>query len=206
MIGSKIACTLLASTIVLALGQGNRRTIPVLPKGPVSVTVTPIDQPVSLEEVTLKADIIIDGTVIRNLPSVSLSSQLPHSIETDSLIQITRLVGGNLPPSVRVVAVSQLGGVVGTAEAIVEDDPLLQVGERYIFFLQRDDARPIVTNSSGAPRYSVLGVWTGKAKVVDNKVKFSDKVSSQLRKRNGSDALAFLADVEKIRSAKEKQK
>lgn len=174
------------------------------PKGPVSVTVTPIDAPTSLEELAEKADLIVDGTVAVVLPSISLSNRNPHSIETDSLVSVRKVIGGALPSTVRMLAVAQIGGKIGDAEAAVEDDPLVKPGERYIFFLKRDDQRAVV-NTSGSPRYSVVGVWIGKPKVDNEKVRFAGKASGSLRNRDNTDVEVFIAAVEKMRAAKDKR-
>jgi hypothetical protein len=188
--------------------QGNRRGGQIIPgqqSGPVTVIVTPIDAPTSLEDLTKKADLIVDGTVATVLPSNSLSPMNPYSIETDSLITVRRVLGGTLDSPNRTLAIAQIGGRIGSAESVVQDDPLLKPGDRYIFFLQ-PDGRTTVANASGSPRYVVLGVWSGKAKIEAGKIQFVERAGPQLRTRNGMDEDSFIAYVEKLRSAKDKGK
>lgn len=189
-----VLALLTASTAVLA--QGNRRDGTILPQGSPGVTVTPIDEPISLHDLVSKAELIIDGTVLSVLPSFNLSPNDPYSIETDSLIGVTKVIGGSLPATLRTISVAQLGGKVGGAEAVVADDPLLKPRETYIFFLVRDDQRK-VANSTGFPRYAVVGIWSGKAKVEGGKVRFSANASTDLRGHNDQGVATFIAEVQR---------
>lgn len=204
-----ITKTVMVAVLVAAItyAQGNRRSGHIVPgqqAQPVTVILTPIDAPTSLEDMTNKADLIVDGIVATVLPSTSLSPENPYSIESDSVISVRKVLAGTLNSPNRTLTIAQMGGRVGAAEAVVADDPLVKSGEQYIFFLKRDD-RTTVANTSGSPRYVVVGIWSGKPKVENGKVKFLDKAGSQLRARNETDVDAFIAEVEKIRSAKDRK-
>ena len=76
----------------------------------------------------------------------------------------------------------------------VDGDPLVSLGEEYVLFLTADNRR-VVPNTSGSPRYAAVGVWSGKAKVVNNKIQFLPHASVQLHKNDNMDLNAFTALV-----------
>ena len=61
----------------------------------------------------------------------------------------------------------------------VPSDPLLKEGEEYMFFLDLDEQRPPI-NISGAPRYTSVGIWSGKVKITDKAVQFLPRAADSL--------------------------
>jgi hypothetical protein len=140
------------------------------------------------------SELIIKGTVARVLPSEVLSQNPRNVMHTTSLISIDEVLRGTPPPS-NTIAITQLGGQVGPCSLTVKDAPVVDLREEYILFLVHD-LSPSIPNNSGSPRYTVYGVYSGKAKIVDGKIQFSPGASYALREYNGTD-LAMFKDIVK---------
>lgn len=150
----------------IAMGQGNRRTSPILPSqgGSVVITVSPIDSIASLEDLAADADLIVLGVVERVLPSRFRDSSMPGLIETDSLIAVQRVLFGEDRSTNGRILISQIGGKFGEFTATVPQDAPLREGQQYFLFLTRE-TREKMPNTTGAPRYIITGVWKGKVPV-----------------------------------------
>ena len=138
------------------------------------------------------SDLIIVGDVVNVLPAFNTDPNHLEIVETDSLVSVRESLLGTLPPGVRTVALFQIGGKVGACGLIVDGDPLVSFAEEYVLFLTADNRRG-VPNTSGSPRYESVGVWSGKAKVVNNKIQFPPHASAQLHKNDNMDLNAFRA-------------
>jgi hypothetical protein len=99
------------------------------------------------------------------------------------------------PPPSNTIAIYQLGGRFGPCSLTVNDDPIVELREEYIFFLVRDSSTSI-PNNSGSTRYATLGVYGGKAKIVDGKIQFSPSAHERLREYDNTD-LAMFKDIVK---------
>ena len=144
----------------------------------------------SLAQLIRMSDLIIVGDVVNVLPAFNTNPDHLDIVETDSLVSIRESLHGTLPPGVRTIALSQLGGNVGGCGFIVDGDPLVSLGEEYVLFLWPDN-RISVPNTSGSPRYAPVGAWSGKAKVVNNKIQFLPHASAELHKNDNMDLNAF---------------
>ena len=111
--------------------------------------------------------------------------------ETPSLIAIREVLHGTLPPKTNAILLTQLGGQVGRCKMVVDADPLVKFNEEYVLFL-RADTRTYPPNTSGSPRYSVVGDWSGKAKIVNGKIEFLPAAHKRLHQYDNSDASAFI--------------
>ncbi|MDA0205376.1 MAG: hypothetical protein O3A53_07775 [Acidobacteria bacterium] len=161
----KIVLLTITVACAVTMGQGNRRTSPILPSqgGSVEITVNPLDAISSLEDMAAKADLIVQGSVERVLPSRFRDPSLPGTIETDSLFAIQSVLSGeDRSPNGRIL-ISQMGGTSGDFVATVPQDTLLSEGQEYFLFLDRETRD--LPNSTGAPRYIISGVWKGKVPV-----------------------------------------
>src|SRR5207249_11796370 len=125
--------------------------------------------PDSLEQLVRLSDLIVAGTVAKVLPSTLINPNNPSLPETTSLISVNEVVWGTLPYGTNTIAISELGGRVGPCGLVIADDPLVESGEEYIFFLVAEKRRP---NTSGSPLYSTFGAGGGKAKITDRKIQF----------------------------------
>jgi hypothetical protein len=151
----------------------------------------------SLDQLIRMSDLIIVGDVVKVLPAFATSPDHLDIVETDSLVSVRESLRGTLPPGVRTIALSQLGGNVGGCGFIVDGDPLVSLGEEYVLFLMPDN-RSAVPNTSGSPRYAPVGVWSGKAKVVNNKIQFLPHASAELHKNDNMDLNDFTALVKDL--------
>jgi hypothetical protein len=140
------------------------------------------------------SELIVVGTVAKILPSYNPDPAHPVSIETESLVTVTDVLYESRPLGTSTIDLAQTGGKVGKCTEVVPADPLVSVGEEYVLFL-RADRRKNVPNTSGAPRYYAVGLWSGKVKVVDGKVKFLPSASAGLHKYDGVEKRAFLDTV-----------
>ncbi len=144
----------------------------------------------SLDRLIRMSDLIIVGDVVNVLPAFNTNPNHLGMVETNSLVSVRESLLGTLPPGVKTIALFQLGGNVGGCGFIVDGDPLVSLGEEYVLFLILDN-RIGVPNTSGSPRYVAVGAWSGKAKVVNNKIQFLPHASAELHKNDNMDLNAF---------------
>jgi hypothetical protein len=159
------------------------------------VTVGEIDlvaTPVSLHDLVRMSSLIAEGTVVKILPSISTNPDHLNSIETDSLVSVTENLLGTLTFGNHTIALAQMGGKTAQCEEVVSADPLVKEGDQYIFFLRPDD-RKQPANTSGSPRYFVVGVWSGKAKVENRKIHFLPNAHAKLHEYDNMDVPVFMA-------------
>jgi hypothetical protein len=151
--------------------------------------------PLTAEELIAESDLIVQGRVLALLPSVRRAPKSPSIIETDSLIGVTSVLAGQLPLGVTTLAVTQFGGRIGDLEAVFSNDPLMTVGEAYIFFLKRKTGAE--ATAEGYARYMPAGGWIGKAKVAaDGTVSFPEKArGAGLTALNGLKLSDFLSKI-----------
>lgn len=154
-------------------------------------SIDTIENPTRLEDLIQISEVILVGTVVNVLPGTRLSTQNLSLIETTSLISVNELLRGTLAPGTKTISISQLGGRVEPCTLRVPEDPLFELGEDYVLFLLQNK-RTNPPNTTGAPRYSPVGIWSGKAKVVDGKIQFLPLVSQGLHKYDNTDAMEFI--------------
>lgn len=145
-----------------------------------------------LYELANVADLIVVGTVASVLPAFAASDHA-NIVWTDSLISVKQVVHGAEPSTT--IALTQLGGKAGPCSLIIPDDPLVVRGEEYVLFLKLEK-NLLPASTSGFPRYAAFGVWSGKVKVVDGKVRFLPRTNRLLREKfDNTDVNAFLAEI-----------
>jgi hypothetical protein len=190
-----LTLALFLSTITSGYGQTNRpligNTAPSC--GTSTVTEDTFKRPTSITDLIKSSDLVVDGTVSAVLPSFNPRVDKPRIMETDSLVSVQAVLSGKVSAGASSILVSQTGGKMGCTEEENPDNPLLKARERYIFFLVDDNRRP--TPNKGGPRYAVTGIWSGKAQVVNGKIHFPSRASSQLHQHDDEEATAFLDAV-----------
>lgn len=205
----KVTNLLLVSLLLAAVGtaqQSGSFSDRLPAKGKIVMKLDPISPVTSLRQMITAAPLIISGTVLSVPPSVQVGDDrmLPN-VETRSLIGVDTVIKGAVPNHTGVIVLTQSGGKLGELEMVVWSDPLVQEGERYILFLMSDDdnqkARP---NTSGMPRYCVVGIWSGKVKVVDGKVAFASNADARLRAHDNVDATEFTQKIKDMIANPEK--
>lgn len=148
----------------------------------------------TLEDLARESALVVEGTVERsNLPVRQPSASHPDHIETDSIFRIDKLIW-QAPPARKTlskVVISEYGGTLGQL-TVIPDEPLLQPGERMMLFLQPDD-RTFLKPIPGLPRYSIVGIWSGKFKIKDGKIQVP--VNSNLRDHHLEDHDVFFRKV-----------
>jgi len=145
----------------------------------------------SLDRLALMSDLIVTGNVVSAFPAINIDAGHAELIETDSLVSVTETLWGTLPSNGHTILLFQLGGKAGPCTTVVPDDPLIKPGEQYVLFL-RLDKRKDIPNTSGAQRYSPVGVWSGKAKVASRKIQFPLRAHAALHQYDNTDAAVFL--------------
>jgi len=153
-----------------------------------TITVPSLDRLVRISELILK------GTVVNVLPATRMDPDHWILIETTSLISVNEVLFGKLAPGTKTISMSQEGGRVEPCTLLVADDPLVKFGEEYVLFLVAD-RRTIPPNTTGSPRYTPVGVWSGKAKIVGDKVQFLPAASQGLHQYDNTDVLTFVATL-----------
>lgn len=176
----------------LTFGQASAHRPGFPREGKSVLKLTPVNPADSLEQLVIGADLIIDGTVssIQQPLSRSVSAR-QVIVETHAIVSVSSVLKGSLPKQVNSVLVAQIGGRSGGSETEVERDALLEAGSRYILFLQGDENRVEVVNSTGLKRFGVVGIWSGKVMILDGKVRFLPSVSKALAEYNGWDVFSF---------------
>jgi hypothetical protein len=134
-----------------------------------------------------------------SIESLNLGSTLidPNDLslpETTSLISVNEVLSETLPYGTNTISISELGGRVEPCGLVIPDNPLVKLGEEYVFFLFAD-RRDVPPNTSGSPRYNTVGAWSGKAKITDGKIEFLPSASQGLRQHHNTDKSAFIAAV-----------
>lgn len=86
---------------------------------------------------------------------------------------------------------------MGPCGLVISGNPLLKDGEEYVFFLFADK-RNVPPNTSGSPRYTTVGAWSGKAKITDGKIQFLPSASQELRRHDNTASSAFIDTVKAI--------
>jgi hypothetical protein len=148
----------------------------------------------SLDDLIQMSHLIVEGTVVKVLPSVSMNADHPETIETDSLISVSAILYGSLPAGTNTIALFQIGGKTAICEQVVPDDPLVREGERYVLGLWADNRRQPPANTSGAPRYSVAGAWSGRVRMEAGKVHVLPRgADTALRQYDDMDANLFIS-------------
>jgi hypothetical protein len=181
----------------LGFGQ-NMSHQPWMEGGHVIVHDTPVASPRSLLDLTTQARLVVDGTIIGSLPPINLTpNQRPGvpAVETHSIVSINRVIFGEVPNRAATILLIQGGGQLAKWNIEVDGDPLVRAGERYLLFLTPDD-RKEVPAESGMSRYSVLGIWSGKARIQNGVIKFPESAAKELHQFDGNGVDAFVQRVE----------
>ncbi len=196
---------LIAVHILAIAGVTGQETYPARPNSPtvpshgrlIPVELDPRETIISLDQLVGSADAIVDGTVASTFPAeaIDLRPATPL-IETRAVISISKvLFGRNIAPGTEKIILTQVGGQYGQWNIVPFEAPLVQAGERYIFFLNLD-SRSLPQTVPGTPRFAATGIWSGLAKVVDSQIQFPGRASPGLRANNQSDVPAFVASLQ----------
>jgi hypothetical protein len=164
------------------------------PGGRAILIADPAFTPNSLKELVEKADLILDGEVASVLPTRLGNPERSTSLETDSVILITKVLKGGEPPSTHRIIMSQPGGKRGGLEVVPSDDPLVEKGERYILFLTADN-RPNLPDYPGMPRFYLTGAWNGKFNVRQGNIKTNPRSTAGVRGHEDLPVDAFLGRI-----------
>jgi hypothetical protein len=177
---------------------GRRRPVPPNPTGRYEITnISIANQVGTLDQLVRASDLIIDGTVHGVLSSSLRIPDDPGSIQTNSQIIVNDVLRGELPGASPNVVLVQMGGAALGYEIAVPDDPLVQRGDRYIFFLQRERRAP--QNSVGVLRYYAVGYWSGKVKISEKgTIQFLPASAEELHSYDGWSVSAFVAAVNEL--------
>jgi len=192
---------LMSLGLVAMAGSAQRRppdAPPVLSGGTVIVIGSPAWVPHSLESLTDKADLIVDGVVAQVLPSRLWNPEDPISHCTDAVITVKRVLKGSITKR---LIVFQRGGKIGGVEVATRQDTMMKQGKRYILFLTRDTALAKPENED-KEYFAVTGLWNGKFSVEDGKVVPSSEATPELKTLDRQSVDDFLERVAKRVAAK----
>ncbi len=193
--GIRIAVGGLVVGAVSILAQTGAQRPAAINGGHEVVMVEPVFSPWTLLQMVRASDLIVDGTVSSLLPVINTSKETDRPMfETHSVVAVGEVLKGAIPNGSANILMAQIGGQVGNHSVSVDGGPLVVPGERYVLFLDAD-VRKELPNTSGMPRYAVVGVWSGKAKVTNGLVAFPPSASPALKAYNGQGVDAFLQTV-----------
>jgi hypothetical protein len=147
-----------------------------------------------LDQLVYASQLIVVGTVAKVLPAFNPNPEHLSSVETNSLVSVTQALFDKPSLRTRTITLAQIGGKVGRCGEVVPADPSVKAGEQYVLFLWDDDQKK-VPNTSGSPRYWAVGVWAGKVKIVNGKVRFLPDARAELHKYDDTEASAFIETV-----------
>ena len=176
------------------------RRLSVPPAGKIVIPYHPAEFVTSLRDLIRTSKLIVDGTVLNNLPTISSNPDNPFGAQTGSVVAVNEVIFGKAPASGQVLLL-ELGGHLGKWQASVEGDSLVRSGERYILFLA-----PAVSGGSAAsgllpdpatvPRYFAVGAANGKAGVSANgRVQFAPGAVARLHALDSPDPGTFLGKI-----------
>jgi hypothetical protein len=164
---------------------------PAVPRtGRITVHAHPREEVVSLDQLISMSSVILDGTVMSALPAIQSDPGVPDAIETHSVVNVNSILSGALSGDVRTFTLAQAGGRIGGLELVPLDDPIPSTGERYLLFLV-EDKRKEPGNATGLPRYFSVGVFAGKVKIENERVRFPLRGRERFRAYHGADIDAF---------------
>lgn len=190
-----VAALIFFTSLLSAQSNAGRPRYP--KEGKVILHLEPVNLGRSLNELMVGSTLIVDATVTSVLPPINMSSTESRPmpmVETHSVVTIGSILKGSVPKAAATILVAQIGGQAGGWDVSVDGDTPLERGERYILFLQPDE-RKEPSNTSGLPRYSVVGIWAGKAKIVGGKVALPTNASQQLQRYNMAEVSAFVQEI-----------
>ncbi len=128
--------------------------------GQLDAIVDSVYAPLSPEQLVHDSEVAILGEV-----SSLLGSRDYHgTVETDTQVTVLRILksspNGMLGDK---LIISQLGGTLGGVELMNQKDPPMELGEKTILFLRKDDREDInELPDFGIPRYVIRGVHFGR--------------------------------------------
>ncbi len=128
--------------------------------------------PRSLKQLVALSDLIIVGRVESALPSRFRDADVSKELETPLVVETESVLKG--PRGIKRVIVWQSGGKLGGLRQSSSLDPLAAVGETYVFFLYYDNRKVTPSDPTlNTPRTFVTGVWNGKFKVVEGRIRIA---------------------------------
>ncbi len=120
--------------------------------------------PHSLSELLAASTTVVECVVESNLPS---RQQAPRThMETDTIVSVSQVLKGDL--GLRRLMISELGGTIGPARQVVENDTLMRPGEKYVLFLTPDSRQELPY--IGLSRFAIVSLWNGKARIIGQSV------------------------------------
>lgn len=179
LVASYLALLAVALQICFAQSTGIRLGEPRPAHGAARLSITPMagQVPATLEELSRRSSLIVDGTVKSTLPPRETS---PRALETDAIVTVNRVLKG--PVGVRETLISQRGGVRGELFVTPTQYSIVRPGERYILFLV-EDRRPNIPAVEGMTRYLVTGIWSGLFLFENGNMRVKAEQPDSLRKR-----------------------
>jgi hypothetical protein len=197
LLGRAILLAIAVPVIMGAAQENASRTTASMgcPGGRISTELELAATPLSLDHLIRMSDLIVRGRVVGSAPAFSRNPNDATAIETDSIISVTATLRGTPPSGNSTITLAQEGGKTAQCEEVVPNDPLVQEGEEYVLFLREDDRKQPVPNNTGSTRYFAAGIWSGKAKIENQKISFLKEASPGLHKFDGMDATAFVSTL-----------
>ncbi len=160
------------------------------------VFVTPAWAPQSLRDLVEKSDAIVLGTVKRAVGRLKPGDS--RDIETDFFVSVTEVLKPRGELNNAEIIVAERGGTFEGRQDTRADDTLLAPGETHVLFLGADRrlGLPLVPDT---PRFIVRGLWQGKVKIEQGKVRIRNYQTAQwLREHDGEDAAKFLNSIRTV--------
>lgn len=183
---------------VSSLGQQRGSLSDQNPMGSAKVIVTPAANPSTLDDLVRMSNTILCGTVTSDSATRAFGQGLARRsmVITEVRVAVDRVIKGEVRAKAGNLLLSQIGGRSAEGELLVVNDELVSDGENYVLFLLDDEGQADRPNTSNLPRYTVAGVWSGKARIVDRRIRFLPAAHPDLRKMDGMKLDDFIAAIE----------
>lgn len=167
-------------------------------RGNAKVIVTPAASPANIDDLVRMSRTIVCGTVTSDSSNRVFGRGLARRpmVITEVRVAVDRVIKGEVRGKAGHLLLSQVGGRSEDGDVEAVNDTLLSEGESYVLFLLDDEGQSDRPNVSNLPRYSVVGVWSGKVRIADQRIKFLPSVHPELRKLNGMSLDEFLVAVQ----------
>ncbi len=137
-------------------------------------------------ELAKDAELIVAGTVDKNMGSTELG---PGLVSTQFVFNVEEVVKGSLLQGANSIVVQQTGGTVDRQTIEVRDDPLFQIGDKYVLFLREFEPGKYVTIGGPQGRFVIRAGLVYSMPVLDS------PPGADLSAISGKDLADFLNEI-----------
>jgi hypothetical protein len=195
--GWTFALTVLLSSLVTLVSGEVRlpQSRPPCGLGPFGGEFEFIGIPATLESMISASDLIVIGRVTRELGEAPIDEVLPT---TEFLVSVNEILHSRFPQIPSTIVLQELGSIGEGCRMTVRENVLVQTNEAYVLFLRTDPRKSSAATTSEL-RFIPVGNWSGKARIINGKIRFLPSVAPMIRKMYTDADVAQFIKVVKTR-------